>query len=423
MDEQRLKQLLGEIAQEEIGDDMNLWPELQAELQSKRKRNASSIGRMRFLRNVAAAMLVFAIAGVIYAVYQTNLSDPSIPADEITMLNLEDTQDGVTVTLNWAYADEHRITVVWSEEYSASLLVGSATPTLQTTDGTIIPPAFGGGGGGGGGGEDAPIRGESMLSYDVSSLDLSDVETLDLILTLEYDGNPPMRGGGGGGGGGTSSDAENVPTALPPTVPPMATIDTSAMVVPTFRFEFSVPVIPAQVYDVELQVMTGSISLEMSELRVTPSMTKFEVCSVDFTIEPITDETWYPVAIIRTDTGTQGIGHTINSAALLDEREHPCFEMRALLDASDAESFTVEIPYLVRRSIDLGEVTPEQIAEEEAFFAEMGIEVELEVSQYGMGTRNLTVTDSPLSQDAASMLVSSLAFTERLEVGASFRAE
>lgn len=194
------------------------------------------------------------------------------------------------------------------------------------------------------------------------------------------------------------------------------------MVTPTFRFAFSVPVIPAETYAVEaVQGEADGFPMTMSDIRLTPSLAKFTVCSPAF-LQDVTETEaffWKPVVIITTDTDTQGIGVASNELPTTTEDGSACYEMRVLQDFSGVESFTLAVPYLVQRPINLGDVTEADVAEEERFFAEMGIDVQFNVSQYGFGTE---YADLNAVTDFQRLVVSLLAFTERMDGGWSFEA-
>src|SRR5688572_20716208 len=170
MDEQHIKQALQAIAQEEVKDDMDMWPQIKSQLAANSPMQQRSA--FRLVRVMAALAILVAVSAVTYAVYQeiTN-ADPGLEAvdrdnkiiyfDEskpVTPTNGETPTDyDLNVRLDYAYADANRITVSYTTSGKApaseSVSVFS-NPNLYNADGRELyrTPMLGSGGGSGGGG-------------------------------------------------------------------------------------------------------------------------------------------------------------------------------------------------------------------------------------------------------------------------------
>ncbi|MEL6527481.1 MAG: hypothetical protein AAFQ07_17405, partial [Chloroflexota bacterium] len=290
MDKQTIKQHLATISQEEV-TDVDLMPEIQKQLT---KRHSSTRQLLFQIGRVAAVLVVVLMMSAVgYAVWQLNDSPTTIPQDLLTPINQEVTIDGMTVNVDWAYADVHRIAVSWSAVYNRDEVEGGSMlgATLTTADGTEIPPSFGGGGGGGSP-FDPIARSSSTLNFDVRLLEsIVDTETLDLVLTIRYGSLPNATSGSGGGGGGGGGSSEDAPTPVPmPTVAPQGIPER------IFTYEFSVPVLPARQGTVAVDTLTvDGTSISIHDIQVTPSMTIFTICSDTFVDE------WMPTILLDTN--------------------------------------------------------------------------------------------------------------------------
>ncbi|MFN8447115.1 MAG: DUF4179 domain-containing protein [Anaerolineae bacterium] len=171
MDERLITQALQEIARKEIPDDMNRLPEIQQQL----GRFSRSAARSRTSWVVAAVLAMLAVSIVAYAaarLLQTTPLDPGLQgaseADLLTVLNMDQTIDGVTVTLDYAYADSNRISFALSSEGTTPWELAYRFGEMTLTDDAVnvFQTMFGGGGGGGGGTSDSALGGEQLRYVD-----------------------------------------------------------------------------------------------------------------------------------------------------------------------------------------------------------------------------------------------------------------
>jgi|GEM_PF-1784054 len=395
MDKQDIQHYLYEIAEEEI-PDVDLLPEIQKQL----KKQSPPSTRMVFTLARAATVfvLLLTVSAVLgYAYYQNIHIPATIPRDLITELNMEQTIDDMTVTLDWAYADAHHMALEISSTYDARVTArgNSQEVRLETSDGIFIPPAFGGGGGGSGGGNSngAPIIISSsfMSSYDMTVID-STSDTVDFVLTVRYSyqetpSMPSDTGGGSGGGSGSSGSgggsgstgSGNGSGASRPDIVP----DSEAPF-REFVFEFSLPVLAARPGDVaEASITGGENTVTIQNVSVTPSMTVFELCS------SLLAEGWLPQAILQTNQSLPDYLEGVPIATTLDGTVvYPAYAYTLPEDA-DCLDLTVPAPF----SIDAGELTIivdqfsryvdgeiiETLEADMDYFAELGFAVSYEI--------------------------------------------
>lgn len=268
MDNNEIRSSLQRISQQEIGDDMNLWPAIQEQLSATPNRRTRRMLKIARYTAILAALLMFTAIG--YALYQASNVDVGLNDDMVTVLELTQTVEDVTVTLDWAYADANRIAIFYSTAHEASLNPGNAVQvTLRDSSGHEFLPFFGGGGGGGGG-SDSLVISSANSNFDASIIEVTP-EALDLTLEIVY-GDPAMppgapggRGGGGGGGGG------NGPA-------PVATPEWDG-VERRFEFEFTIPFIPATPYEAKTNpVEAEGITIRLASTSITPSFLSAQIC-------------------------------------------------------------------------------------------------------------------------------------------------
>lgn len=281
MNERQLQNLLDQIAQEEIPDDMDLWNEIQTRVATPTRRHVKPPLRVSKYLLIAAILLVVSST---YAVYQVTRhgGDTGIvgvsEANLITDLNMTQTlaDADVNATLNWAYADGHRIAIGWTVDHADNLVVPPiSTIRLYDETGNEFGTAdfLRGGGGGGGGGGGRTIFG-STASFDATHITGSP-ETLNLRLVMDFtQSNDSMMGGsgtsGGGGSGGGSSDSSATPA---PTPIPRIPIEPFTM-----EFDFSVPFIPAVKIAEPLTAEANGITITLTDVSYAPSVTLGTLC-------------------------------------------------------------------------------------------------------------------------------------------------
>ncbi|MCZ7541054.1 MAG: DUF4179 domain-containing protein [Anaerolineae bacterium] len=382
MNERHIRQALVDIAEQEIPDTMaSLWPAVQEQLQMKKPRRVLRATRLGWVALIVALSLT--ISAATYAFYQLRQDgDPGLTEIQdknlVTEIGQSVTLDGVTVTLDWAYADAHRIALAYRLEHAVS--AGETAqrnvqpidefPLGQLTDdqGVEFPPMFGGGGG-----SSSPADSEGTMInvlYDANAnFDARAVSGTPDSLHLRFElwlGSPehvpPMpsdpadgsgsgssaAGGGGGGGGGDEAS----PAA--PVLPPDA--------IGPFAFEFSVPFIPAVIVESEQTVTAGGVAVTLERAAVAPSLTRVWGC---FDL-PFDEKSWSPVATLN--AGATTVEHQSVTVQPGDAGQS-CFEL-GFLAPYDRQAATWTL--LIER---FEERRPLDMAALEAALAKYGIEI------------------------------------------------
>jgi len=365
---------------------------VQEQLQRTKPRRAFRATRLGWA--AVAVALSLTISAATYAFYQLRQDDdPGLTEIQdknlVTEIGQSVTIDDVTVTLDWAYADAHRIALSYRLEHAVS--TGDTTlrnvqpidefPLGRLTDdqGVEFPPMFGSGSGSSlADSEGAMIN----VLYDANAnFDARAVSGTPDSLNLRFElwlGSPEhvpptpsdpadssdhassaAGGGGGGGGGGGSggsggseSGDEAPPTA--PVLPPDA--------IGPFVFEFSVPFIPAVIVESDQVVTAGGVVVTLERAAVTPSLTRVWGC---FDL-PFGEKSWSPVATLNTDATT--VEHQSASVQPGDAGQS-CFEL-GFLAPYDRQAATWTL--LIERLEAMG---PVDLVVLEAALGEYGIEI------------------------------------------------
>jgi hypothetical protein len=194
-------------------------------------------------------------------------------------LALSQMVDGVTVTLERAYADANRIAIGLTVRGSYVLGYDLAHVALSDTLDRTFPLSMGMG-----------VKGQSdvlqlklpsgagahVLSFDASAL-RGAPSTLDLHLVVEVARSP---------------------------------MPLSQHVIGPFIFDFSLPLNPGKVVDVQQRVTAASVDIELKQVVVTPSETQVLLC---LGAPSETGTSWGAVSTLRTETG-QADGVWVRSA-------------------------------------------------------------------------------------------------------------
>lgn len=276
MNDEQLTKTLQDIAEERISPDMDLWKDIQTQLET----TPDNVRRFRKYRNrwLLVAIVAIMALGVVGVLAQGGGEpDPRDPglraADEqglVTYFEETQTIDNISVTLEYVYADANRVSTSFTAEaelpadddgfvYFESSLATDADVTLTN----IFGGGGGGvGGGGGGGPTDAPDatavkvqRSASQNNYDVfSNAELPD--ELDLTLTIVARKAAP---------GSADSMA---PRTNPAT----------DEVVATFTYEVTVPVYTGKQLPEPQTVSAHDVEITLQDVVVTTTMTRVVLC-------------------------------------------------------------------------------------------------------------------------------------------------
>jgi hypothetical protein len=303
MKEQQATQILQELAEQEVPASLDLWPAIRAQVQSRRRssRWAQLRPNTRLGWALLALALFLAFGAVAYAVVpivnrlfrqEAGLRHVE-QANLVQELNLSQTVDGVTVTLERAYADANRIVVGFTIKDPNGQRYDAHHLTLTDAAGTVFSGTLGYGVTGQ---SDIlkvslpPGEGADVICFDAAPVEGAPAE-LDLRLVMEVvEALPPAA-------------LEPSPTpASPPAEPPMVVVleplptpEEEAIVGP-FTFDFSVPFIPGRVADVNQTVEAAGVAVRLERVVVTPSETR---AYLRFDSPSGEAEWWMPIAMLQ----------------------------------------------------------------------------------------------------------------------------
>ena len=303
MKEQQTVQILQEIAEQEVPASVDLWPAIRARVQPRRRssRWAQLMPNTRLGWAFMALVLCLAFGAVAYAVvpvvsrlFQQEAGLRHVEqANLVQELNLSQTVDGVTVTLERAYADANRIVVGFTIKAPHGQRYDAHHLTLTDAAGAV----FSGMHGYGVTGQSdilkvslPPGEGAYVLAFDAAPVEGAPAE-LDLRLVMEVrEFVLPL-------------DApEPPPTPISPPDEPPASMVVEALPVPEgaivgiFTFDFSVPFIPGRVAEVNQTIEAAGVAMYLERVVVTPSETR---AYLRFDSPSGEVEWWMPIAMLQ----------------------------------------------------------------------------------------------------------------------------
>ena len=354
MKEQQATRILHEIAEQDVPASLDLWPAIRAQVQPRRRssRWAQLMPNTRLGWAFMALVLCLAFGAVAYAVvpvvsrlFQQEAGLRHVEqANLVQELNLSQTVDGVTVTLERAYADANRIVVGFTikdpngQRYDASHL------TLTDAAGAVFSGMVGYGVTGQ---SDIlqvslpPGEGAYVLAFDAAPVEGAPAE-LDLQLVMEVRGfvlplNAP----------------EPPPTPISPPGEPPASMAVEAQPVPEgaivgiFTFDFSVPFIPGRVAEVNQTVEAAGVAVRLKRLVVTPSETRAIVC-----FEPPDGGQWEWTPILTLEAGNEQHGAATVSKPFYEGGQEGCYRSSFLASLHDqGGAWTLTVSELVGEDI------------------------------------------------------------------------
>lgn len=375
MDKRILHDVLHDIAQQEIPDTMpSLWPSIQTQLNPTPRQRVVRLSRWGWVTALLIVSLMVSAGALAFnqIVLREDAALRRIQDQRlVTPIDERITIDGVTVTLEWAYADVHRAALAYTIADEAGDTPRQLAPTIQvlaTADGQELPPMFGGFGGDG-------VLQQASASFDAAPLTgtTGDAALVFSVTLGEHDIPPapsaPPQGDSAGGGGGGGGGGGNPDTASPATAdnspPPGVPLAPGTEPVGPFVFEFSVPVYSAQVVEPDQDATVEDVTLTLTRAAYAPSLTRLTLCTDALHIE----ENWFPV--VSLDTGAE-IVESNGSSPLMTGDGRLCYDLDFLAPYErTATTWTLTVSRMERTVL----FAPEEIA---AALAEYGIEVVVE---------------------------------------------
>jgi hypothetical protein len=304
MKKQHVTQILQEFAEQEVPDNVDLWPAIRVRVQPRRRSSrwaqlmpATRLGWafMALVLCLAFGAVAYAVVPVVSRLFQQEAGLRHVEqANLVQELNLSQTVDGVTVTLEQAYADANRIVVGFTIKDPNGQRYDAWDMTLTDAAGTVFSGTIGYGVTGQ---SDMlqvslpPGEGADVICFDAAPVEGAPAELdLRLVMELEKFVLPPAA-------------LEPPPTPdSPPAEPPMVVIleplptpEEEAIVGP-FTFDFSVPFIPGRVAEVNQTVEAAGVAVCLERVVVTPSETRAILCFEPPDGDP---KEWIPIAMLE----------------------------------------------------------------------------------------------------------------------------
>jgi len=302
MKKQRVTQILEGIAEDRVPATLDLWPAIRAQVQPQRR--PSRWGRVMPATRLGWAFLalalaltfgavVYAVAPVVSRVFQIEPGLQHVEqANLVQALDLSQTVEGVTVTLERAYADANRIVVGFTIEETAGRR-HEARLTLTDADGDVFPATIGYG-----------VTGQSDLfgvslppgerayvhAFDAAAVQ-GPPETLNLRLVIELEELvlPPEA---------PSPSPTLSGSPVEPSEPMVMELEPlpQGAIVGTFTFDFSVPFIAGRVAEVNQTVEAAGVAVRLERVVVTPSETR---AYLRFDSPGGAETCWTPIATLK----------------------------------------------------------------------------------------------------------------------------
>jgi len=278
MNEKTLYKTLTEIANKGTQKHADPWPLIRMKIKNGQEKNRSGSSR-RFIFVLVAIAVLTTAAGIVILLMDTGLqkADESglvahlnqtakptvftnVPANLAANNSISQTQNGISVTLNWAYADELR--VAWQLTITGLSIPQDSnvenyvcTPYVTTQEGIILKPALS---------QEKRLSDQPgdpiIISYnsfqDINAEELSNLN-IHLDLTVGPCGNP------------SSSDGWYLGSRPIPTPVPL---------IGTYHLNFQVPVNTGRKIVVDKTTEASGVQITLKSVTVSPSYTIAEFC-------------------------------------------------------------------------------------------------------------------------------------------------
>jgi len=314
MKKQQVTQILQEIAEQEVPENIHLWPAIRARVQPRRRSSRWAqwmpATRLSWAGLILGALLLF--GGVAYALNPalSQVFRAFFPGwrhiEEARLaqeLNLSQTLDGVTVTLERVYADANQIIIGYTVKGPTDQNLHVGQTSLTDEQGRIFPGMAGAGVTGASdilGVQLPPGEGAHVMAFDASAVE-GTPERLHLHFTVHLVKLVPVE-----------------QSPVPPTIPLPEPSEPGVIIAPAqtlgeevvsgpFTFDFSVPFIPGQTVEVQQTVETAGVAMKLERVVITPSETRAFLC-----FEPPDDIEWTLLADLDAGDGREPFGVTVS---------------------------------------------------------------------------------------------------------------
>lgn len=368
---ERLTHILQRIAEKEMPDDMNKLREIHAAIGAKQMTLTRQRQVMRQVAIIALLLLLMMMSGIIaYAAIRTLQSDPGLEGVEaqglVQVIDESETIEGVTVTVEKAYADANRV-AIWYTIEAIPLPEGNVHGSYINMG--VHHPAdrawFGTGAMGGRSEklDDGTFAG--LVTFDHHEA-VPESSVYEIIFKVEI--------------GGENAWVYVYPSDEILEGQPQEEYRYEMPYVGPFEFPLALNVShPVELTPDETQI-SNDVPMTLQRIRITPSQTVVQVC---YTKPDQRD--WQPNMTVMID-GVEGLlssyGIIGGKTALATPDLNRCFEMTFLLEyAPDSELIVITIDGLMTSA---PEPSPDVLAIAEARLEAEGIVIDFIVENQGM---------------------------------------
>jgi hypothetical protein len=390
MSTKRIHKSLEAIAKRDIPEDTNLWPQIAARLE--RKDTVFINPKWNLLVKVLLIVLgMFAVTAVAYIFFRkmanpglqavqdagmvTNLGLTAQPSPmttpistpkfwgtpAVTVIAAQTIRD-VSVSLDWAYADENRIAFGFTVTglkpppgVKAGDMIGLPNlmdvqgtaftlSALQSNDSTNLPNSF------------------SMTADYYTDPSIAGMTNLNLVLDIPIGGtNAPYTATDV-----TTSDEQTGQVTLVWVAP-----------LGTFHFEFSLPVYKAVVIETNQTVTVNNIAIRLEQVRISASQTIIHLCFQT----PDPNQSWTPEIWIQTSNSEKVFPDLTGSSNSGDEEACVDFEFQ-IGHAQRHTTLVISVDYLY---MDFLNLSADEIESAKKKLSSMGIEIDISIEHTPSG--------------------------------------
>lgn len=368
MSDEQIKQAMKRIAENDIGDDMNRWEDIYRKLDVPKPRAVRQLSRLAAMVAVTALGLVLTGLSA-YAFYRYAQSDGGLNAvDDAGLaqeINISQTIDGITVTVERAYIDSNRF-AVWFNVVGfdipadSTILSGLYNHEVTYADGNGFAQMVGAGGSSG------SSEWVDGVMYNVLTINHTEPLPPDGVFELVFTLKPPNE----------------PPYIIPAGVEFEGAIPeeyrTGVMLPDSFSFDLSLRASAPIELEPALTVTANDVAMTLEYVAVAASSTVIQVC-----YDLPTPQDWQPRLTLRFDDGEPV---TLSASGIVGGKEAVADNPRCIRGESPipylvpAETITVEVNALLTSRPE--DISPIREAAE-AWLAERGIVVEFVMAERG----------------------------------------
>lgn len=393
MSDEQIKQAMKRIAENDIGDDMNRWEDIYRKLDVPKPRAVRQLSRMAAMVAVMALGLVLTGLSA-YAFYRYAQSDGGLNAvDDAGLaqeINVSQTIDGITVTVERAYLDSNRF-AVWFNlagfdiPTDSTILSGLFEHEVTYADGSGFAQMVGAGGSSG------SSEWVDGVMYNVLTINhtepLPDDSMFELVFTLKPPNQPPYIIPAGVEFEGAISEEYRSDVMLPG----------------RFSFDLSLPVSAPIELEPALTVTTNDVAMTLDYVAVAASATVIQVC-----YDLPTPQDWHPRLTLRFEDGEPV---TLSAWGIAGGKEAVADNSRCIRGESPipyltpAETITVEVEALLTSRPE--DISPIREAAE-AWLVERGLVVDFIMGERGMSLDIIERPDGMSDEELYQLIDESL---------------